>query len=215
MHVACYGYRYLDPLTGRWPSRDPIEEEGGDNLYGFVGNDGVNKRDYLGRQDAAIDFGEGDDGEEDLMEDPNLADNANMIEPVPEKKPWFIPDLPVFKGIAKNPNRTMPEGTKWDAYAEVNAQYVLNIKCLSCCIYPVMSSPKCKKALNSFKARGYSFIEQFTGTAEGKGITGDLTELMAIGAAELKQKKFRIPPCYEFLRSNHWSRSDLDLSRQN
>jgi RHS repeat-associated protein len=43
-----YGYRYYDPVTGRWPSRDPIEEVGGRNLYGFVGNDGVNKRDYLG-----------------------------------------------------------------------------------------------------------------------------------------------------------------------
>jgi hypothetical protein len=26
-HVADYGYRYYDPLTGRWPSRDPIAEE--------------------------------------------------------------------------------------------------------------------------------------------------------------------------------------------
>lgn len=31
-----------------WPSRDPIEERGGINLYGFVGNDGVNKIDILG-----------------------------------------------------------------------------------------------------------------------------------------------------------------------
>ncbi len=46
--VACYGYRYYDPLTGRWPSRDPIEEEGGLNLYGFVGNDGVSRWDFLG-----------------------------------------------------------------------------------------------------------------------------------------------------------------------
>jgi RHS repeat-associated protein len=36
-----YGYRYCDPVTGRWPSRDSIEEWGGVNLYGFVGNDGV------------------------------------------------------------------------------------------------------------------------------------------------------------------------------
>ena len=43
-----YGFRYLDPVTGRWPSRDPIEEEGGLNLYGFVGNDGVNDLDWLG-----------------------------------------------------------------------------------------------------------------------------------------------------------------------
>jgi hypothetical protein len=31
-----------------WPSRDPIEEEGGVNLYGFVGNDGVSQWDLLG-----------------------------------------------------------------------------------------------------------------------------------------------------------------------
>jgi hypothetical protein len=48
MHVACYGYRYYDPLTGRWPSRDPIEEEGGVNLYGFVGNSAVDDVDVLG-----------------------------------------------------------------------------------------------------------------------------------------------------------------------
>jgi uncharacterized protein RhaS with RHS repeats len=43
-----YGYRYYDPVTGRWPSRDPIEESGGLNLYGFVGNDGVGRVDVLG-----------------------------------------------------------------------------------------------------------------------------------------------------------------------
>jgi hypothetical protein len=48
VHVADYLYRYYDPLTGRWPSRDPVEEEGGINLYGFVGNDGLNWSDYLG-----------------------------------------------------------------------------------------------------------------------------------------------------------------------
>ena len=46
--MAYYGYRYYDPVTGRWPSRDPIEEEGGVNLYGFVGNDGINSFDLLG-----------------------------------------------------------------------------------------------------------------------------------------------------------------------
>ena len=34
-----------------WPSRDPIGERGGVNLYGFVGNDGVNRWDYLGLKD--------------------------------------------------------------------------------------------------------------------------------------------------------------------
>jgi hypothetical protein len=37
-------------VSGRtyWPSRDPIEEEGGINLYNFVGNNSVNKIDVLG-----------------------------------------------------------------------------------------------------------------------------------------------------------------------
>ena len=43
-----YGYRYYDPVTGRWLNRDPIEEQGGYNLYAFVGNDGLNYWDYLG-----------------------------------------------------------------------------------------------------------------------------------------------------------------------
>ncbi|MDT9292998.1 MAG: RHS repeat-associated core domain-containing protein, partial [Limnospira sp. PMC 1295.21] len=43
-----YGFRYYDPETGRWPNRDPIEEEGGYNLYGFVGNDSIYSVDYLG-----------------------------------------------------------------------------------------------------------------------------------------------------------------------
>ena len=45
-----YGFRYYDPETGRWPSKDPIEESGGVNLYGFVGNSVVNEIDFLGRE---------------------------------------------------------------------------------------------------------------------------------------------------------------------
>ncbi len=43
-----YGYRYYDPITGRWPSRDPIAERGGLNLYGFVRNSPQHKIDVLG-----------------------------------------------------------------------------------------------------------------------------------------------------------------------
>jgi len=52
--VAYYGYRYYDPVTGRWPSRDPIEESGGINLYGFLGSDGVNEVDVLGKNAFAF-----------------------------------------------------------------------------------------------------------------------------------------------------------------
>ena len=31
-----YGYRFYSPRLGRWITRDPIEETGGRNLFGFV-----------------------------------------------------------------------------------------------------------------------------------------------------------------------------------
>jgi RHS repeat-associated protein len=49
--VAYYGYRWYDPLTGRWPSRDPIGERGGLNLYGFVRNKAIDLLDLLGLWD--------------------------------------------------------------------------------------------------------------------------------------------------------------------
>jgi RHS repeat-associated protein len=38
-------YRAYDPETRRWLSRDPIEEAGGVNLYGYVGGNPVNRID--------------------------------------------------------------------------------------------------------------------------------------------------------------------------
>jgi RHS repeat-associated protein len=43
-----YGYRYYLPESGRWLSRDPIQERRGRNLYGFVGNRPVGRVDILG-----------------------------------------------------------------------------------------------------------------------------------------------------------------------
>ncbi|MDR2031586.1 MAG: pilus assembly protein [Azoarcus sp.] len=41
-------FRAYDPHTGRWLSRDPIEEAGGINLYGYVGGNPVSYIDPLG-----------------------------------------------------------------------------------------------------------------------------------------------------------------------
>jgi RHS repeat-associated protein len=42
-----YGYRYYNPSTGKWLSRDPAGEQGGMNLYGLIGNDPINSFDLL------------------------------------------------------------------------------------------------------------------------------------------------------------------------
>jgi len=46
--LVYYLYRYYDPNLQRWPNRDPIGEDGGNNLYGFVGNSPVNWLDLYG-----------------------------------------------------------------------------------------------------------------------------------------------------------------------
>jgi RHS repeat-associated protein len=46
LHLA--PYRGYNPKLGRWLSRDPIGEEGGINLYGYVGNAPINLFDPLG-----------------------------------------------------------------------------------------------------------------------------------------------------------------------
>jgi RHS repeat-associated protein len=70
--VTDYQYRYYDPLTGRWPSRDPIEDlrfTGPDdvdnddqevrreiNLYSMVQNEPVNSIDLFGLKEMKIAF---------------------------------------------------------------------------------------------------------------------------------------------------------------
>jgi RHS repeat-associated protein len=46
--LVYYLYRFYDPNLQRWPNRDPIGELGGFNLYGFVGNNSIDKADLFG-----------------------------------------------------------------------------------------------------------------------------------------------------------------------
>ncbi|MBR5621915.1 MAG: RHS repeat-associated core domain-containing protein, partial [Opitutales bacterium] len=47
LDLVYYNYRHYSPSLGRFLSRDPIEEQGGLNLYAFVGNNSC-KNDSLG-----------------------------------------------------------------------------------------------------------------------------------------------------------------------
>ena len=49
-----YGYRFYSPSLMRWLNRDPIEEDGGRNIYGFCGNSSVCKYDKDGRAYFAV-----------------------------------------------------------------------------------------------------------------------------------------------------------------
>ena len=69
---AYFGRRYYDPNLQRWLNQDPIQEAGGLNLYGYVGNNPVNKIDPLGLIE---------EGAPELAADPTLLmDNAEIQE---------------------------------------------------------------------------------------------------------------------------------------
>jgi len=55
IHNAISGYRLYNPELGRWINRDPIEEEGGLNLYGFARNNALNIIDIYGLMDIKFD----------------------------------------------------------------------------------------------------------------------------------------------------------------
>ena len=67
-----YGHRYLDNVLGKWLNRDPVEENGGTNLYAFVTNNSIIYIDPLGlTKDTAGSFslyvGLGGGGSADLQ----------------------------------------------------------------------------------------------------------------------------------------------------
>ena len=45
-----YGFRFYKPKTGNWLTRDPIAENGGENLYIFINNNPIANIDLLGMQ---------------------------------------------------------------------------------------------------------------------------------------------------------------------
>jgi RHS repeat-associated protein len=75
-----YRNRAYSAELGRWLSRDPIEEEGGLNLYGYVGNDPASGFDPLGLVDV------------------------NITRPSPEKNYWDNWDVPNTVTVAAHAN---------------------------------------------------------------------------------------------------------------
>ena len=55
-----FGFRYYDPNTGQWLSREPLGESESLNLYAYCRNDPINKVDLLGLQEVAVNQGAAD-----------------------------------------------------------------------------------------------------------------------------------------------------------
>jgi RHS repeat-associated protein len=102
--LVYYNYRYYSPKLGRWLSRDPIEEQGGLNLYGFVGNQAINNSDVMGLM-----------GEDMIFIPPNSTQydpKTNTYNPTAEID--YV--LPVNKGFYINGPKNLVKSSAYSAY---------------------------------------------------------------------------------------------------
>jgi len=83
-----YGYRYYDPASTKWLTRDPLGEAGGINLTAFCGNDPVNRVDPLGLELHVIG--------RMLRSDQGWIVRYDAVAHDTEKGRAFLPGRPVF-----------------------------------------------------------------------------------------------------------------------
>jgi len=181
--VAYYGYRYYDPVTGRWPSRDPIEERGGVNLYGFVRNNGIGRWDYLGlfQINPDLDFDWPRNEEERRIED-------------------FIrknPEIVVLPPVVLPPPILWPHDTGWLSGVMIDAFYVADLSCLCSCIRS--KSEACRSAISIFLEHGTAFSERVFGGGFGYGQNPTSAQGIALGNA-IEFAKELAPHCYKYIR---------------
>jgi RHS repeat-associated protein len=73
-----YLHREYPPHLGRWPNRDPIGEDGGENVYVFTGNDPMRFVDFLGLR-WKVDRKGGGKAPAEPEDGDTVADLANLI----------------------------------------------------------------------------------------------------------------------------------------
>jgi RHS repeat-associated protein len=95
-----YGFRYYNPITGRWVSRDPIEEVGGINLYDFAANDLINRLDAIGFDGVATIA-----APPTVWQGPYLNSPGGV--PTPAQNPVEIPSSPQIGITPAAPNTVM------------------------------------------------------------------------------------------------------------
>jgi hypothetical protein len=89
------------PVLGRWPSRDPIEERGGVNVYGMLGNGGVNGVDYLGLQDPVTGYDSWTHIPNAPTSRPSVAEHLDLQE-IGDQTDWFENRVPNLIDQAKS-----------------------------------------------------------------------------------------------------------------
>ena len=102
---AYYGLRYYNPSTGRWLSRDPIEERGGLNLYGMLSNDPLNRNDNMGLNAGANLLGLVCSYHIETQDGQRYRGNSNLVSINNHLIDDLVRDLQAIKGAGKKLKR--------------------------------------------------------------------------------------------------------------
>jgi RHS repeat-associated protein len=111
-----YGFRYYDPMTGRWLRRDPIGENGGLNLYGMVGNNPASFVDLLGLALYAFD-GTNNDGGRDSKKGSET--NVYILQSIYEGNRSYL------EGVGTNDGLLNPLGLAFGAGGQTRVKNML------------------------------------------------------------------------------------------
>jgi len=82
-----YGYRYYNPSTGRWPSRDPLEEYAGFNIYQFAENNPISVIDIFGMGTWSIQEADINVNKAGIKENANPSGFTAVYKPTPNECP--------------------------------------------------------------------------------------------------------------------------------
>jgi len=169
-----YSYKIT---SGRpvWPSRDPIGERGGLNLYGFVGNNGINTWDILGK-----DFGGFVDYWKEKLQDGtdaccDLVDVTNdAIVEAEERAGQCICDKLDKLGI----NR------KWAVSVNAGAKTIVGSSGGSSSLEAVFFASSCEVALYGVQSTNGEIFDEPIGFDFSAGFTGSIAMYTGSGAAD-------------------------------
>ncbi len=177
-YLAYYGHRFYNPALMRWLNRDPIEEDGGMNLYGFCGNNPTASIDYVGLMRVVF---------HNIGESPSNG--------------WGHPDnIGVVRVLFKLPKVTIVRCdnrklgyrvtfTPNESRADIYLQESLSIRTITDELEHVKCAEAYDEALDSFK----SVVESICECAEiAKSIYNSAADTLKAAEAECKQCNARL-----------------------